>query len=309
MKQKYKSDYFKQGELLLDILSFVKQHSCFCLKGGTAINLFLRDLPRLSVDIDLTYIPIKNRKDSLEEIDQTLASIKNEVEKSLSQTKVQTKMDDSGKYIIKLYASRNNHSIVVEPNTVLRGAVHPPLKIDLCKKAENLFKTSILDVLLLSKEDIYAGKICATLDRQHPRDLFDISVLYENEGLSNNIRKTFVIYLASSPRPMHELLSPNLQNISKQFNEEFKGMTTVQVSLDSLVKIRKKLIEDLNNNLTEKERNFLLSIKKGEPEWNLMPFENLSELPALKWKIINIQNMDNKKHSDQIIKLREILRL
>jgi predicted nucleotidyltransferase component of viral defense system len=52
------SPYYKQVELMLKIIPLVAAERCFALKGGTAINLFVRDMPRFSVDIDLTYLAI-----------------------------------------------------------------------------------------------------------------------------------------------------------------------------------------------------------------------------------------------------------
>ena len=57
--------YFKQVELLVQMLPVVVKYDCFALKGGTAINLFVRDMPRLSVDIDLTYVPVNRREEAL----------------------------------------------------------------------------------------------------------------------------------------------------------------------------------------------------------------------------------------------------
>ena len=55
------SVYYKQVQLLVQLLPLVAEEDCFALKGGTAINLFVCDLPRLSVDIDLVYLPMNNR--------------------------------------------------------------------------------------------------------------------------------------------------------------------------------------------------------------------------------------------------------
>jgi len=64
--------YYQQVVLLLDVLPIVGQETCFALKGGTAINLFVRNLPRLSVDIDLTYLPVQDRTTSLREVGSAL---------------------------------------------------------------------------------------------------------------------------------------------------------------------------------------------------------------------------------------------
>ncbi|TCQ91865.1 nucleotidyltransferase AbiEii toxin of type IV toxin-antitoxin system [Rahnella sp. JUb53] len=59
------SIYYRQVQLLLQLLPFIAKHDCFALKGGTAINLFIRNFPRLSVDIDLVYLPVLDREESL----------------------------------------------------------------------------------------------------------------------------------------------------------------------------------------------------------------------------------------------------
>ena len=67
--------YVKQVRLLLSVLPDMAREPVFALKGGTAINLFYRDMPRLSVDIDLTYLPVADRQSSLEGIDDALDRI------------------------------------------------------------------------------------------------------------------------------------------------------------------------------------------------------------------------------------------
>ena len=65
----------RQVALLVRTLPVVAEETCFALKGGTAINLFVRDLPRLSVDIDLTYLPVTSREASLADIGAALGRI------------------------------------------------------------------------------------------------------------------------------------------------------------------------------------------------------------------------------------------
>lgn len=75
--------YRKQVELLIRCLPEVQKQNCFALKGGTAINLFIRDMPRLSVDIDLVYIPIEPRAETLTNIEDALNKMANDIEKSI----------------------------------------------------------------------------------------------------------------------------------------------------------------------------------------------------------------------------------
>jgi predicted nucleotidyltransferase component of viral defense system len=75
--------YRKQVELLIRILPFIAEEDCFALKGGTAINLFVRNMPRLSVDIDLTYLPVLPRAESLAAIDAAMKRIAERIRKGL----------------------------------------------------------------------------------------------------------------------------------------------------------------------------------------------------------------------------------
>ncbi len=155
--------------------------------------------------------------------------------------------------------------------------------------------------------DLYAGKICAALDRQHPRDLFDIKWLLENEGLTDEIRKAFLVYLSSHNRPMGELLRPQYKDISTIYAGEFANMTETDVPLEELVAVREYLVEIIRQGLTDNEKDFLLSFKSREPDWTLLDLEGVSELPAIKWKQINLAKMPEKKHKLALDKLADIL--
>ena len=103
---------------------------------------------------------------------------------------------------------------------------------------------------ILSSYDLYAGKICAALDRQHPRDLFDVHLLLENEGIKTELRKAFIVYLISHPRLMVEILNPQKIDISGIFEKEFKGMIAQSITLEELETTRDKLVTILREELT-----------------------------------------------------------
>lgn len=178
--------YYKQVQLLVQLLPLVAEESCFALKGGTAINLFIRELPRLSVDIDLVYLPMQDRNEALAGIAAALARIKERILHALPKAKVieayKNKPD-----AMRLVVSNNNVQIKIELSPVLRGTVFEPELRTICTKVESEFGYAEIPVVSLA--DLYAGKICAALDRQHPRDLFDVMWLLNNEGLTDEIRK------------------------------------------------------------------------------------------------------------------------
>lgn len=300
------SQFYGQVELLLKCLPAVSQEKCFAMKGGTAINMFVRPMPRLSVDIDLTYVLIEDRATALQNISSAMERIAIKIEKTIPASKVQrTKRDGR---IIKLVVSSGGSSIKVEPNEVLRGTTAPPVVMTLVKEAEDLFEMSV-SFPIVPLPDLYGGKICAALDRQHPRDLFDVKVLLEKEGLTDEVRKGFLVFLCCHDRPMHELIKPNLKDLTAIYQSEFKGMTSDAISLDSLYKARTDLIHEIQKTLTEDERKFLVSLKSGNPEWKLLNVNGVESLSGIQWKLQNIQKMNADKRREQIAKLEKVLGL
>ena len=205
------SVYYKQVQLLVQILPLVAVEDCFALKGGTAINLFVRELPRLSVDIDLVYLPISNRQEALTDITQALIRIAKNIKNVFSDIDVVESFKDKPD-ALRLVISRRGVKIKVELSPVLRGTVFKPKIRDVCQKVEDEF--GYVEMAVMAESDLYAGKICAALDRQHPRDLFDVKYLIDNEGFTDDMRRAFIIYLISHPRPIAELLKPVCKDIN-----------------------------------------------------------------------------------------------
>jgi len=300
------SPYFRQAQLMLRVLPHVAAEECFALKGGTAINLFVRDMPRLSVDIDLTYLPLEPRDAALVNIGNALRRIAAGIRRTVAGATVQESQSGGAGHVSKLFVSAAGATIKIEPNPVLRGTVFPPEERELSEQAEELFELSAT-ARTLAVADLYGGKLCAALDRQHPRDIFDIKILMENEGITDDIRTAFVVYLASHDRPMSELLDPNLKDLHRVFEQEFAGMAAEVIECDELVAARADFIRTIRKALTNNEKKFLLSMKQGMPEWDLLSVENVDQLPAIQWKLINIQRMGKEKQAESLRKLRTAL--
>ena len=179
---------------------------------------------------------------------------------------------------------------------------------ELSEQAELLLEVSAT-ANSLAVADLYGGKLCAALDRQHPRDLFDVKILMENEGITDKIRTAFIIYPASHDRPMSELLEPKLKDFRPVFEQEFAGMAAVTVEHDERVTVRDRLIETIKKTMTVNEKNFLLTIKQGKPDWDLMPVAGIEQLPAIQWKLVNIRKMGKKKQMESLQKLQSVLGL
>jgi predicted nucleotidyltransferase component of viral defense system len=298
--------FFRQAELLLRVLPFVNEEEIFALKGGTAINFFLRDLPRLSVDIDLTYLPVNDRETALNDIDKALLRISEKVEKKIAGVRVFPKKDHDLDILAGLLIRRDDETVKIEPNPVLRGSVFPTETRALCQGAQDFFELSI-EARTLSFEDLYGGKACAALDRQHPRDLFDIDMLFKNEGLPEKVRKAFIVYLVSHSRPMVEILNPQWGDLRPVFEREFQGMVVEPVTPEELRTIGGQLVSKLREEMTQEEKQFIVSVKEGKPQWNLLGMPGIENLPAVQWKLLNIGRMPKVKHREALRKLRNYL--
>ena len=274
------SIYRVQAKLCLEILSLIRNKE-FALKGGTAINFFIRPLPRLSVDIDLTYTLVNSRKEALEDIFFSLNNMSKDIQDRWPDCKIGETNNN------KRYIRYNNASVKIEVSE-LRGTILPVEQRELVAKAQEEFEMTF-KTHTVALSELYAGKICAALSRQHPRDLFDIKLLLENEGITDEIRQAFVVYLVSHNRPMHELLQPNYKDLDDLFENHFQGMTRTSVTLDQLIEAREQLVTSLNLGLNDSERQFILSIQENKPDWHAIPFENLDQFPAIKWKLLNLE--------------------
>jgi len=300
------SVYYRQAELLLRILPIINTEADFALKGGTAINFFIRDMPRLSVDIDLTYLPVNERKAALEGISKSLLSISEKIRKMFPDSQVTLQKIRSLNSLKGVIVRRGDATIKVEPNLILRGFIFAPQVRNLSKKAQDLFETAVT-MKILSEAELYGGKICAALDRQHPRDLFDVKTLLDSGGFNEETRKAFIVHLISHLRPMVELLNPSFIDIRAIYEKDFKDMMLEKVEYEELVETRNRLIDLIRNSFTPEEKKFFLSVKSGEPEWNLLGLRGIENLPGVKWKILNIKNMPSKKHRVAFDKLRSCL--
>jgi len=299
--------YRAQVELLLRLLPEVEREEVFALKGGTAINLFAREMPRLSVDIDLTYLPLQERSDSLREIAAGLHRIKQRLEQTAPDVSVRVPPQGDG-HESKLTCRRQSASVKIEVNQVMRGHLWPVRQLTLTEAAQREFGM-FAAAQVVSHGELFGGKICAALDRQHPRDLFDIQQLLASEGLSNEVRLGFLAARMSHTRPMHELLRPQRLDQRRVFETQFAGMTLVSFTYEDLEATREALLRDLHSALRDQEKELLLSLKRGEPRWDLFPITALPKLPAVKWKLRNIEKLkqNSAKHSQQLRALEDAL--
>lgn len=299
--------YTETVQFLIDIAPFIFASGAFVLKGGTAINLFVQDMPRLSVDLDLVYRDgAKPRDEALKDIHHQLDLVR----QTLNKRGFTVPPPRSQAEEFKLMVSRGRQTVKVEANTVFRGTVLPPVTMELREAAKATFKRT-LKLPTLAVEEIYASKLVAAMDRQHPRDLFDVMKLRESHGgISDTMRQVFLAYVSGHNRPINEILTPNAQDISHAYANEFVGMTVETVSQEALEATRAWLFKTLPASLTASERQYLRSVKLAKPDWSLLPFPGLTDLPSVKWKLQNIEKLqktNRAKYEGMLATLEEKL--
>lgn len=301
MKEAYK----RQVSLLLDILPEIAKEDVFALHGGTAINLFCLNMPRLSVDIDLTFIPVGNdRNVDLKNIRSSLNRIKERLKKQMPAIRFSDSVRAEEE--LKLICAISDAMVKIEVNQINRGLIADPELMVLCDKAQEMFD-KFCEVRTVSKKQLWGGKINAALDRQNPRDLFDVKNLITEIGYSKDIKEGFIFFLLCGKRPIHELLRPHPIDPSAIFESQFKGMTDSPFGYDEYRSTRELLIKTINNSLTEEDKKFLLAFSQGEPDWTKVDY---SAFPAIRWKLLNISTLKEsnpKKYKEQIETLEKIL--
>jgi predicted nucleotidyltransferase component of viral defense system len=296
--------YVDSVRLLLESVPIVFQTPHFAMKGGTAINLFIQNMPRLSVDIDLVYTDHATpRPAALIAISEGLNQIRAKLVKSGLEAQVSATHEGDE---TKLFIKRGSTQVKLEVNHVFRGTVLPVKKRTLNAEAARIFTTDVSAPILASPE-LYGSKLVAAMDRQHPRDIFDVLGLYNEEGLAPAIVECFVCYLAGHNRPVHEVLFSNDIDLSPAFENEFVGMTRNPITLAELQKVRARLKKELPARLTENQRQFLIGLVSSVPDWKLMECPHLDRMPAIQWKLHNLARLKKsnpQKFAEQAERLR-----
>jgi hypothetical protein len=288
--------YIDTVRLLLRVVPDIFKNEIFAMKGGTAINLFVQDMPRLSVDIDVVYVPRdSSREDALRAIADEISAIQQRLEKiglSVRLSKLNLESET------KLFIEDDRSQVKVEVNVVFRGTIFPVEMRSLSAKTAQMFSTTV-KAPVLAEAELYGSKIVAALDRQHPRDLFDVLKLYEQGDLVPDILDAVVIYLAGHNRPTHEVLFGTDKDISASYTNSFVGMTIEESpSLEALLEIRARLRAEIVQRLTEKHRKFLIGLAEANPDWALLDCAHAESLPGLRWKLINLKKFQEKRPSD-----------
>lgn len=275
--------YRRKVELLLRILPFVTDEECFAVHGGTAINLFVKNLNRLSVDIDVTYIPLEDRATSLNHINEALMRIADKARRSFRDIRIIPRLD-----ICKITCERQGCQIKIEVNQTKRGLVCGDAELyPLCEKAQSLFGMEV-DARIVSLPQLYGGKISAALSRQHPRDLFDVRQM---DIPLSAIKEGLIFCLLGSDRPIHESFSPNYIDQRDAMENQFVGMSDIPFSYEEFEMTRDNLIKNVNDIMSEADKRFLVGFEELTVNREDSPYSMFFDFPSVKWKIRNLQKL------------------
>lgn len=271
--------YDRQVALLLRVIPEITVDPRLALHGGTAINLFMRDMPRLSVDIDLTYVPLEDRETSFANIAAALGEIRERVLKKVPGVGVEHRKDAH-----KLLVATKDALVKVEVSQIVRGVIGAVEEIPLCERAQERFD-SFCAIAVVPHGQLYGGKVCAAMDRQHPRDIFDVKYLLAHEGFTEAVKQGFLFRLLSSERAVQDVLFPNRLDQRKAFENQFVGMTEEPFTYEEYEAVRETMIATVQGSITEEDKAFILGVKNAEPDWSHYPFGGY---PSIMWKQQNL---------------------
>jgi hypothetical protein len=301
------ADPFRERlRLLTELLPLVARENSFALKGGTAINLFVHDLPRLSVDIDLTWLPVGDFDTDRRAITEALTALAAALRAPPLRLHVAASAPAGADGITRLIASRPGARVQIETTPVMRGTVHPVQTMAVQARVQTDF--GFVEMQVLDFADLYAGKLAAALSRQHPRDLFDVGLLLESGRLDINLWCTVLVYLTASPKPVWELLEPaEPRDLAMAFRTQFDGMTATPITLEQLIETRQRLLAQLPTLMDANARAFLLSVEQESPDFDLIGLPQAAQLPGIRRKLQNLARRSAAKKEADYRQLAETL--
>ncbi len=281
-------------ELLIEFHRHTILKGKLVLKGGTALNLFYLSLARLSVDIDLNYIGHVDREATLKDRPEICKAVE-QITTGLGY-KLQNGVDDYA--LREWYLTFTNYAahpdrIQVEINFLMRACALPPQE----RNAAAIGDAAPSRYLVLSLEELFAGKTKAMIDRHHPRDLYDL-YRFSAAGLTHAaelLRKLAVLFASTMDRDLRTYQMDRFKALDQKELERLlypllraDDRPTLEKMLSAVSPLLKTVLDH------ERESSYLAAIASGkyQPEL-LFPkhpeiVERIRQHPALLWKAANV---------------------
>ena len=265
------------------------------LKGGTAVNLFYLDLVRLSVDIDLNYIGQLDREGMLQERPEIVKAV-DQISLALGY-KVQRGVD--GHALVEWYLAYQDHTgrfdqIQVEINFLMRACALAPKP----RQAVSIGDEAACEFSVLAIEELFGGKTKAMIDRQHPRDLYDL-FRFRKTGLAHDsdlLRKLAVLFSSTMDR---DLRTYTMERFAKIDDAAIKRLLYPLLKAEDrptgseMFAVAKPILERVLDHSLENSFLEAMAAGKYQPEL-LFPkqpdiVDRIRRHPALLWKAENVR--------------------
>lgn len=267
----YVRDTYEKVVRLVDLLSYIRSQSFLfenlALKGGTAINLTIFDLPRLSVDIDLDYTSNSSRDDMLKDRDKIKSLLIDYLEKNGYQLGKDIREHHALDSIKAIYtnAGGNLDNIKIEINYMLRAHIYEPINV----KTKNYGLIGEVEVRIINPIEIFGSKLVALMTRSTPRDLYDFFYMINadifNEAEIKKIKRCAVFYRAiSNEDGMFDFNLDNLDSITQNNIKRFLIPVINAKEFFSLLEAKQTINDFFNEHfvLDENESMFIEQFKQ-----------------------------------------------
>jgi predicted nucleotidyltransferase component of viral defense system len=301
----FRPEVFEKVVHLFSLLQSIWNHpflkNRLVLKGGTALNLFIFNLPRLSVDIDLNYIGAPDKETMLAErpkMDNAVGAVCQREGFMIRQSPTE---HAGGKWLLR-YESAFGHggNLTIDVNFMFRIPLWPTT----LSKSHQVGSYMAEQIPILDVHEIAAGKLCALLSRQTGRDLFDAHQLLTKKILRReHLRLAFVVYGAMNRKDWRTVSEKDISYSANNLMNELAPFTrfTVTGDIQDPERWASRLVEDCRQAIsivlpfTEGEREFLDRIlDRGDIEPSLIitnkeMVNRIRNHPGLQWKALNVR--------------------
>ncbi len=300
----FRPDMLEKVGLLLQLLDAIRSHpflkNKLVLKGGTALNLFIFDVPRLSIDIDLNYVGAADRETMLAERPRVEEALQAVFSREGFTVRRMPAEHAGGKWQLRYpSAGGQGGNLEVDVNFMFRIPLWPVQTID--SRPVGIWQA--VDIQVVDIHELAAGKLSALLSRQQARDLFDCSNLFHLAGLDRErLRLAFIVYGAMSRKDWRTVtlndVDFDITDLDQKLIPTLRAAGIERMQQDHF---GKSLVTDCRNLLagllpfTENEMEFLNRVlDKGEIDSELLTDDadmqdRIKRHPLLEWKAMNVR--------------------
>ncbi len=295
----------QQARLLTSFLPAVSAEEIFALKGGTALNFFWWDMPRLSVDLDLVYLPTSSRHTFLTETGAALQRIAARINDKDPDLSMQFTHYPPSAAVTKLHVQQNEDvTVKIEVAIGQRQPLYPP--VPGVYRPAAVLELGPGAIKLLSLPETCAGKCHAVLDRQLPRDLFDANTMLQSTALTPELRTAFIVDMLGQGKPIGEMLAPRRKAYGdaawNSLEAQLPAPPDRQQLAQALIVLKHKLVDQMPIH----HRDFLHTFISGHPEWSLLEMPQVQDYPAVQWRMQNLAQVSPARRQILLDKLDKV---